>query len=450
MIYGLVNEKRMALIWKLAWPLMLSQVLQTLLQMVDMWFISNLGIKSAIAATGFSTSVLGVVIMFSQLVAAGGIALISRKTGENDAKGIFVITEQALALAFFVGAVLAIGCYIFSEEILYLFGAEKAVENYAVTYFKIVLIGVPFAFFNLTGRAILQATGDSKSPMMIFILMNIINIVLDPLLIYGAFSVQGFGFKGAAIATTISNIVAFVLMFYVIVKRIFNGNIKKMIRNFKICFETIGRIMKIGFFSAIQGISRPITGLVMFKIANYSGTDAVTAFTIGGRMFNLVFIFLAGLNMAISVLVGQNLGKKDLKEAEEVVKDGVKLAIINMLIFAIPYFILPKFIMLFFIKDMAVVNIGVDYLRITYAGVIFVVFPVVYGGAFVGAGNTAPPMIASLVANWGFKLPFAMIFSQVLGWGSNGVWLAISLSVIVEAAIIIFWFRKGKWKYKKV
>ncbi|MTI49493.1 MATE family efflux transporter [Sporosalibacterium faouarense] len=451
MINDLVNQKRIRLIWTLAWPLMMSQILQTLLQMVDMWFISNLGITEAIAATGYSTSTLGVIIMFSQLIAAGGIALISRKTGEGDEQGTFVITEQALFLAFCIGTIITILGYFFSQEILYLFGMEKAVEGYALTYFRIVLIGVPFTFFNLTGRAILQATGDSKGPMMIFIIMNIINIILDPILIYGLHTFDGLGFKGAAVATAISNIVAFILMFLTIAKKVFDGNIHKMIRNFRISFKTIGRIIKIGFFSAIQAISRPITGLAMFTIAGYSGTKAVAAFTIGGRMFNLVFIFLTGLNMAISVLVGQNLGKKDFKEAEEVVKDGIKLAALNMVVFAVAYFLLPKFIMLAFIRnDMEVVQIGMNYLRITYLGLMFVVFPIVYGGAFIGAGNTAPPMVASLVANWGFKLPFALIFSQVLGWGANGVWIAISGSVIVEAGIIAWWFKRGKWKHKRV
>ena len=451
MLQGLIKEKRISIIWNLAWPLMVSQILQTLLQIVDMWFIGNLGITEAIAATGFSTSVLGVIIMFSQLIATGGIALISRKTGEDDKEATVKITEHALVLAFLVGLIIAIVCFVFSEKIISLFNAEKAVSEYAVLYLKFVLISVPFTFFNLTGRAILQATGDSKNPMLIFGLMNIINIVLDAVLIYGIFSFEGLGFNGAALATSISNIIAFVFMFNVINKKLLGGNFTKIIKNFKLSIDTMSRILKIGFFSAIQAVSRPFTGLLMFKIANYSGTDAVAAFTVGGRMFNFVFIFLTGLNMAVSVLVGQNLGKKNIKEAEDIVKDGVKLAIINMIVFVIPYFIFAKYLMLFFVKDdMAVVNIGVNYLRITYAGIITVAYTIVYGGAFIGAGNTAPPMIASLVANWIFKLPLAYILSYTIGIGANGVWIAISLSVVIESVILWYWFRKGKWKYNKI
>jgi len=172
---------------------------------------------------------------------------------------------------------------------------------------------------------------------------------------------------------------------------------------------------------------------------------------IGGDCTNFTSqVLLAGLNMAISVLTGQSLGKKDSRAVEETVGDGIKLAAINMVVFAIPYFIFAKYLMLLFTQDLSVVSIGIHYLRITYAGILFVIFPMVYGGVFVGSGDTAPPMIASLVANWGFKLPFAYIFSQIFAMGANGVWLAISLSVICEAAIIAFWFRKGKWKEKNI
>ena len=444
----LVNKKRIKVIWSLAWPLMISQILQTLLQIVDMWFISRIEINtvSIIAAVGYGTSILGVIIVFSQLIATGSLSLIARKTGEKDDREVLNITEQSLLLAFFVGMLISLICYYFSEEILYIFGVEGIVKDYAIIYFKIVLIGVPFTFFNLTGRAILQSTGDSKTPMMIFILMNIINILLDPILIFGFSNFKGFGFSGAATATTISNIIAFIFMVFFLGKRLFKGDIKKVLANFKIDVKTMANILKIGFFSAIQAVSRPITGIFMYRIASYSGTNAVAAFTVGGRMFNLVFIFLMGLNMSVSVLVGQNIGKRNKEEAKGIINDGVKLGFLNTILFLIPYFLFAKYLMAFFVDDIDVINIGVNYLRITYIGVIFVVFQVVYGGAFVGAGKTMPPMIASIISNWGFKLPFAYIFSKILNLGANFVWIAISLSVIVESIIIIIWFKKNKIK----
>lgn len=450
MIEGLVKTNRVKMIWALAWPLMLSQILQSLLELVDMYFISNLGIIEAIAATGISTSILGLIIVLSQLVATGAIALISRKTGEEDLEGTMGISGQALLLALGIGIIVACITSGLGRHIVSLFGDEKAVEEYALIYLRIVMIGVPFTFFNLTGRAILQAKGDTKTPMIVFVFMNVINIILDPVLIYGFAFFPELGFKGAALATTMSNIFAFLFMTNIVFRKVFNRDFRLLKKSLRVNIIVIWKIVKIGFFAAIQAIARPITGLAMFIIAAWEGTEALAAFTVGGKMFSLVFIFLTGLNMAVSVLVGQNIGRRDIDGAEGIISDSLKLAAINMIVFAIPYFIFAKHLMLLFTQDMAVVDIGVSYLRITYIGIIFVVFPMVYGGAFAGAGDTAPPMVASLSANWLFKLPFAIIFSQNLGLGANGVWAAISISVIIEALIIIFWFKKGKWKYKEV
>ncbi|WP_069650933.1 MATE family efflux transporter [Caloranaerobacter ferrireducens] len=443
------NNSKLKIIWNLAWPVMVSQILQTFLEIIDMYFVSNIGVNEA-AAAGIGTSVIGVIIVVTQLIATGTIALISRKTGENDEKGTLEVTGQALILSVAVGILISALSFSLSASIINLFGVEVEVAKNSINYLKIVSLSIPFVFFNLTGRAILQAKGDTKTPMLIFGLMNLVNIILDPILIYGLFYLPKLMFVGAPLATAISNVFASVLMFKTILRKIFNNELKKYLQVLSVKISLIGKILKIGSYSALQAISRPITGLVMYKIANYSGTKAVAAFTIGGRMFNLVFIFLAGLNLSISVLVGQNLGKKDIKSAEAIVKDGIKLALINMIIFSLPYFVLAKYLMFIFTKDIEVINIGVNYLRIVYIGVIFVIYPVVYGGAFIGAGDTAPPMIASLIANLCFKLPMAYILSKVFNMGANGVWIAISLSVLLEAAIIIYYFKLEKWKYKKV
>ncbi|QIB27193.1 MATE family efflux transporter [Caloranaerobacter azorensis] len=445
----LENNSRLKIIWNLAWPVMVSQILQTLLDIIDMYFVSNIGVNEA-AAVGIGASIIGVIIVITQLIATGAIALISRKTGENDDKAVLEITGQALILSIAIGILISILGFSLSTSIIKLFGVEIEVAKNSINYLKIVSLSMPFVFFNLTGRAILQARGDTKTPMLIFGLMNLVNIILDPILIYGLFCFPRLMFMGAPLATAISNVFASVLMFKIILRKIFNDEIKKCLQVLSIKINLICKILKIGSYSAVQAISRPITGLVMYKIANYSGTKAVAAFTIGGRIFNLVFIFLAGLNLSISVLVGQNLGKKDIESAESIVKDGIKLALINMLIFSLPYFMFAKYLMFIFTKDFEVINIGANYLRIVYIGVIFIIYPIVYGGAFVGAGDTAPPMIASLVANLCFKLPMAYILSKVFNMGANGVWIAISLSVLLEAAIMIYNFRLGKWKNKNV
>lgn len=448
-----IERNRLFIILDLAWPVMFSQLLQTLLQIVDLYFVSNIDMKEIVelvSGVGFSTSIMGVFIVFSQLTATGSIAIISRRIGEEKNEEIFSITEQALILAAIVGILIVAGVFIFMNPLLNIVGATEIVHAFSKKYLSIVILGIPFMFFNLTSRAIIQATGDTRTPMIIFVTMNIINIIFDPLLIYGYGFIPELGYEGAALATLLSNIVAFLFMAYAIFSKIYKKNFKRVIRGFKIEVGIMIKIIKIGFYSAIQAISRPITGLLMYKIASYTGNNSVAAFTIGGRIIDLVFIILMGLTTSISVLTGQNLGKGDIETTGNYINDGLKIAMLNILIFLIPCFIFSKDLIGLFIDDLDVIDIGSNYLRIVYPGMIFVIFQVIYGGAFMGSGDTLPPMVASLVSNWAFKLPIAYIFVEVLNMGANWVWLAISISVLVEAIIIIIWFRKGKWKNKIV
>lgn len=449
---SLSNKKSLYLIWILAWPVMLGQVLQTALELVDLFFISLLKDTVFFAAIGYSTSLFGVVVVASQLVVAGTIALIARETGAENKESVNQMTKQALTLAFSVGAILWFLVSLLGVPLLKLFGARGDVLEFAAVYLRIVLVGIPFVYYNMTSRAILQAKGDTFTPMVIFVCMNIVNILFNWLLIFGVWIFPELGFKGAAYGTLIANIFAFLLFVLTLKLKVFEGNIRKCLEpTFNL--PLIGRFFRIGGFAVVQAVARPITGLFMYGIASLSGEDALAAFTIGGRMFNLVFIILVGLTTAISVLTGQSLGKKDFNAINIHVRNGLLIGIFNMAIFAIPYFVFPEFIMGIFVtnpEDFRVIEIGVNYFRITYIGLSTVIFSIVYGGVFIGSGDTAPPMIASLIANWVFKVPLAYVFAARLNLGSNWVWIAISISVFVEVLIVSFWYFKGKWKYKKI
>ena len=147
-------------------------------------------------------------------------------------------------------------------------------------------------------------------------------------------------------------------------------------------------------------------------------------------------------------MVGQSLGRGDVDGCDRIIKEGLKLAAFNMILFSIPYLIFPEVIMKFFINDQLVINIGAHYLRIVYIGLIFIVPTIIYGGVFQGAGDTFPPMISSIIANVVLKLPIAYILAKTFKIGTNGVWIAVSLSVVIEAAIIMVYFKTNRWKEK--
>lgn len=426
---------------------MASTVLQSLLGTVDLMFISKLGTSEA-AAASLGASASGVVFVMAALVTAGTVALVARSYGEENLEKVKEISGESILLSLIIGGIIS---YITSKYSYYIvevmFNPDDFLLDLSTQYLKIVFIGTVLVFVNFSIRTILHAIGDTKTPLYIFGLSNIINIILDPILIFNF----NLGIKGAAIATLISRIVSFVIITIVLIKKLYDSRLKELFKFLKLEVKSSIRILRIGIWASIQQIARPITGMLMYRVTYLVGEDAGTAaFGIGGQLFNYTFIFLAGLSVAVSIIVGQSLGRKNINEADNFIKEGLKLAVINMAIFLIPYIIFPKFIMKIFIDDPDVITIGVSYLRIVYIGLIFVVFQVIYGGVFNGAGETLTPMIASLVSNIVIKLPLAYILAINFDMGTNGVWTAISISVIVEAIIISYYFKKGNWKVKEI
>lgn len=441
-----IQKDSIAQIWKLAWPVMVGQALHTVLVITDMWFIASLGSVEA-AAAGTGTSLLGVIQVLPTLVSAGVVALVARYTGAGDQEHIREVATNGLILSFLIGIMMAFGSFLVLDQLIWIFGdADQNVLSMSKSYVAIGLIGIPFFFYNATARSVVQATGDTRNPVIIFIIANLINIVLDYIFIFNLKK----GIEGAASATVIAEVVAFTLMTVLTFKNIYDAQLSRIAEHWDLKFTTTIRILKIGSYAVLQMITRPFTGLIMYRLVLVQGVAAGAAFGVGGRMFNFVFIFLAGLGTALSVMVGQSLGNEDYNRAKDLVKQGLYLATLNMIVFAIPFYLYANEVMKFFVDDPETIIIGANYLRITYTGVLFAVINTVFGAAFSGAGDTFPPMLASLVGNWGIKIPLAYVMTYIFHMGANGVWLAIAISVVIEAAVMAIWFGKGKWLHKKI
>ena len=434
-------------ILSLAWPVMLGMVFQSLLATVDTYFISQLGLEQS-ASSGIANSISGVVFVMSTLVSAGTIALIARSFGEENWEAIRSISGNSLLLSACVGMVLGLSGYFLTTSILEVFFKPSAsILKYSSEYLGIMFLGTVFVFLNSTLRTILQAMGDTRTPLFIFGLSNIINAILDYILMF----IFDFGIAGAAFATVISNIAACIAIGYIVFGRIYNFDLKKLIESLGFNLKTSTRILRIGGWACLQQVARPITGMLMFSLVYSVGAaEGSAAFNIGAQLFNYTFIILGGLSMAISVMVGQALGRNDIDSCDSIIKQGMKVAIINILAFGVLYIAIPGQIIGLFRDEPLVVQYGISYMRIVYAGIIFVAWTSIYSGVFQGAGDTFPPMISAMVANVVLKLPLAYLLAYPFELGIDGVWIAISLSVVIEALGIIWSFRKGKWKQKQI
>lgn len=429
---------------KLSWPVMVGTILQSLVYTCDLFFVSKLGTVFASAAA-LGTSAAGVVFVMSALVGAGTIAIAARGFGENNWDKIRSATGNGLLLAIIFGLVIGLAGQFASDFIVRdIYGATDAqTVELTKAYLNLVLWGTMFVFVNFSMRNILQGTGDTMSPLIIFGITNVMNIILDPLLIFGF----DMGIRGAALATVVSLGAGSIMITARVIQKIFEGKTGKFVSYLQIEKARTEQILKVGSWACIQQIARPVTGMLMFAIVLRAGGNAGTAaFGIGGQLFGYTFIFLSGLSVAVSIMVGQALGRGDDRELDSLIREGLKLGAINMALFAIPYVLFPEMFFRLFLTDPEVLAIGSNYLRIVYVGIVVVIFPVIYGGVFQGAGDTKPAMISSLVANMVFKVPAAWLLVNVFGMGTDGVWWAVAGSIFVEAAVGHMYIKKGSWR----
>ncbi len=445
-IYTASDSKSMTgAIWKLSWPVMLGMIVQTFMGIVDIFFVNMLGVEQA-AAVVISDSIFGVLFVFSSLISVGSLSIISRYVGSGRLKELKSFSAQAVLYTIIFSAFITISSLLGLNAVLGLFSLSSAVTVYTRKYLVLRLLSLVFAFLNETFRSMIHGLGDSYTPMKILIVSNIINIILTPVLIFGFLFIPGYGITGAAAATVIAILFATILLYFRYLKSFAIKGSGEFLSYLRFQFKNLKKILDIGVFSTVSNITRPFTGMIMYKIAALHSTHAVAAFGNGGRLLGLIFIILNGLQVACSVLVGQNTGAGNITAVGRVVKESLKIAVYNVLAFSIVFLIFPSALMWIFTREPEVISIGADYLRIVYTGVIFCAFTTVFGGYFIGIGYTKPSMVASLTANYLVKLPIAILFIIILKMSLDWLWYAISFSILAEAFVVSCWYRSRRKK----
>lgn len=431
----------------LSLPVMLGEIMFSILSFVDRFYIAKIGIIEA-AGSSLSSTIVWVLIAISTLITGGTIAIVSRMIGEKNEKEAAKSAEQSILLALTLGLLVGGLTYLFSSNIIGFFNAEPIVEKIGIQYFSILILGYPLLLIGSTSAVIFQSSGNTKTPMLIFTGMSVLNIILDPMFIFGFGPIPEMGVRGAALATVISEFVALMWILVLLYKD------KKLnlswISTFIPDFVMIKRILRIGIWSGMNSLSRPLSAIFLQKIITYHGTYFVAAFSFGIQWISIIFIFMQGMRVAISTIVGQFLGQKNHQGAEDTTKTGLQFGYVFVLTVMAIGMPLSKQAIGIFTSDPTVIAAGSGYLLIVLAGMLFEVPMTVYAAAFNGAGDTAPPTVIAFISNWVGKIGFAAIATYYFGLGINWVWFAITLSLIIEGIGLSIWFKRGKWMHKTV
>lgn len=441
-----LNEfKRIArIILILAIPVIIESISQTLMGIADMYFVGKLG-PEAIASVGITNTVMNVYISFFIAVGIGTTAIVARSVGAKKYDTAKKALQQSVTLAVIIGLVIGVLNFLFSKNILLLLGAETEVMGYAVPYFRAVAVPAVFLSMMITLSSAYRGAGDTKTPMKIALMANIINIVLDYVLIFGVLNFTGFGIVGAGIATTLSRSISTVFLIVKITKS--NSPIKSNIfRNWHIDKKMFKSILNIGMPAGFEKLFMRAGQLVYVSLIIKIGTDAFAAHSIGGTIESIAYLPGLGFAVAASTLVGQNLGAKEPKNAMKFALVAYALGAMVMTSMGIVTFFFGAKIASFFVEDPAIYELVGRIMKIKVFFEPFTAMTLIITAALQGAGDTKFPMFLTFAGIWIFRVLGIYILGIKLQYGLIGVWVAIAIDITVRGSILMLRFLKGKWK----
>ena len=436
-------------IFLLAVPMVLEMMMESLFAVVDIFFVSRLG-SDAIATVGLTESMMTVVYSIGFGLSAGTTAIVSRRIGEKNKEGASIAALQAILTGIFVSLFLAIPGLFFSGNILRLMGAHENLiaENHMFT--AIMFSGNVFILLLFIINAAFRSAGDAAIAMRVLWYANIMNMILDPCLIFGLGPFPKLGIEGAAIATTTGRGLAVVYQLYLI----FSGKrgIQLLWSQIKIKWVILSQLIKLSLGGTLQNLIATTSWVVMVRTLSVFGSDVVAGYTIAIRIIVFSLLPSWGLSNAASTLVGQNLGAGKPERAEKAIWIT---SIFNMIVMGIAGSILIIFPEVFIkifanAKDLEVIAKGATGLKMVSFGFIFYGLGMVMVQALNGAGDTYTPTIINLCCFWLLEIPLAYVLAIHTSLSENGVYIAIVIAESIMAIVGFLVLRRGKWKIMKV
>lgn len=434
-------------------PTMIGFSSQMVYDIVDIFWIGRISSEAIAGVTIFST-LFWTVEVLNSIIGQSSISLISQSYGRKDLDATNRSIEQTITFKCLVALVAAILVAVFLKPALRFFSDDQLVISAALDYGYIRLFFLPIMFSSYSVNTALRCVGNARTPMMIMILASIINITLDPVLIFDTIPLiglpgAGLGVFGAAVATITSQTIAFLIGFTVL----FSGKqgITPKIRGlFRLHWPTDKKLLTIGLPTGIEGLLRNLSGVIVLRFVAVFGTAAVAATGVAGRLFGFAFMPLVGLSMGGSTVVGQNLGVEDTERARKTAQLSGVLGAFFLIVFVAVAFLVGPHVMGLFSDDPEIIALGTTFLRIGSVGLIFLAYGFGLSTVFSGSGFNLPFMYASVVARWVVQIPVLVITITWLNLDIVWVWWSYFLSDFCEFVVMLFYYKKGTWRFKRV
>jgi putative MATE family efflux protein len=429
----------------LAVPVVLGQLMQFSMSVINLFWVGRLG-PSAQDAITTAMVIIWTVYASASIFTVGATALISRSVGAGDTRSAMNVLRQAFLFGNALSIVYAIAGFVLAPHLVEFMGSSPETTQHAVPYIRVFFASVIFFSVTETAYAAFRASGNTRTPTWVGMLVVGINAALDPVLIFGFGPIPALGVMGAAVASAVGMMVGAVI----IMRESLRGKLGyEYARPFVVTpnWEILGKIAKIGLPMATQQIGFVAVYWFLMSIVHRFGDSAGAAMGIGNRMESLSYLTCWGFSIAASTMVGQNLGAGKQDRARKGAWTSVGLAVAATAISSALFILLPHQIANIFSNDEAVRAIAVDYLIILGVSQTTMAIEIVLEGAFSGAGDTLPPMLVFLPGSIA-RIPLAYYLAISLGWGINGVWWTLTITTLAKAAVLAFWFSRNRWAVK--
>lgn len=431
----------------LAIPMVLEMLMQSVFELADIFFVSRLG-ADAVAAVGITASLLIFVFATGIGLSMATTAMVARRVGEKDPEAASATAFQAILVAVMVSIPLAVLGVSFAPELLRLMGATDVVVEHGTGY-AVILFGSNLTVLLLfLINAIFRGAGDAVIAMRALALSNVLNIALDPILIFGLGPVPEMGITGAAVATAGSRAVGVLYQLTVLVRG--TGRLRVGRRAMRLDGSIVRRMLRISAPGVLQYLIGSASWIVIIRLVAEFGSAAVAGYTIGVRVIIFALLPSWGMGNAAATLVGQNLGARQPGRSERAVWITAASNAAFLSLVGVGLVVFDREILHLFSTDPDVVAVGANLL--TYVAYSYPAFALgtVLVQAFNGAGDTVTPTWINFFCNWLFQIPLAVVLSHPAGMGVEGIFLGIAIAQVAYAVVGIVFFRRGLWKLKVV
>jgi putative MATE family efflux protein len=434
-------------VFMLSIPMILEMLMESIFAIVDIMYVSQVSVN-AVATIGLTESVITLVYAVAIGLSMAATAVVARRVGETDIKGASQAAVQVIFLGVAIASIISVIGILYPKEILGLMGGESDLIAEGYGYTQVLMGGNVTIMLLFLINAIFRGAGNASVAMWTLILSNGLNIILDPMFIFGFGPIPKYGVQGAAIATTIGRGTA--VLFQLAILFYGYSKIKIRVKDLVLRVGVMLNLIKVSLGGIGQFLIGTSSWVFLMRIMSEFGSEVLAGYTIAIRVMMFTIMPAWGMSNAAATLVGQNLGAQKPDRAEQSVWKTGKYNAWFMGIVSVIYLIFAPYIIMLFTKEPEVVKYGSLCLRVIAAGYVFYGYGMVVINAFNGAGDTKTPTYINFICFWLFQLPFAYLAAIVFDFGPSGVFWAITVAEISIAIIAILWFKKGHWKLVKV